>query len=121
MASKVIARPFLWRTMEGEVLTLEEMDTKHVFNSMKMIFNHLAEQFNATPIWFNHQYGDYQRGAVANPSGLAYLVLFFIAEIERRGDLLARYREPYAAICGQVFGQMKLKRIAAAVEEIDNG
>lgn len=115
---KQLTKSFLWRTMEGEILTLAEMDTKHIFNSMKMIFNHLAQEFNAQPVWFNHRYSDYQHSAARNPEGLAWQVLVFIAEIESRGDLSTKYAEPYQTICEQVFGPMRLKRISEHTEEI---
>lgn len=35
---------FRWQTQEGEVLTLDEMSTWHVFNSLKMIWNHIVPQ-----------------------------------------------------------------------------
>lgn len=96
------ARPFLWRTMEGEVLTLDEMKTAHIFNSMKMIFNHLAKEWGGKPVWFTKQYGDYEVRAAADPATLAGVVVRFLQEIEKRGDLPARYVEPYRAIVDQL-------------------
>lgn len=118
MSAALMKRPFLWRTMEGEVLTLAEMETKHIFNSMKMVFNHLAEEFGADPVWFVHTYRDYQHRANHDPDALAYQVLTFIAEIEARGDLPEKYRVPYLLITEQVFGPMKFKRIAPQRKEI---
>lgn len=81
--------------MEGDVLTLAEMDTKHCFNSMKMCFNHLAEEWDGVPVWFVQRYGDYERVAESDPKRLAAVVVTFYLEIERRGDLPERYREPF--------------------------
>ena len=73
---------FRWRTMEGEILTLGEVDTKHVFNAMKMIFNHLAAAHGGSPVWFVHLYTDYQARALVEVEPLAALVVFFVEEIE---------------------------------------
>lgn len=100
---------FRWRTMEGQVLRLSEMKTGHIFNSMKMIFNHLAEAHGGDPIWFNHQYSDYHSDARRNVDSLAAQVCFFIAEIQLRGDLPEKYAAPFAAILGQVKGIARLE------------
>lgn len=100
------ASGFRWRTAEGEVLTLQEMDTKHIFNSMKMCFNHLAEQFGGRPVWFNRQYGDYQRMAEEMPDLLAAITVFFVEEIERRKDLPEKYKHPYQQIVAQIKGNL---------------
>lgn len=93
---------FRWRTMDGDILTLDEMATKHIFNSMKMCFNHLAAAWGAKPVWFVKHYGDYASAAVREPRQLAWLVVFFILEIDRRGDLPERYSEPYQQIKDQL-------------------
>lgn len=97
-----IAEGFLWRTMEGETLALSEMETSHVFNCMKMVFNHLAKVWGGRPVWFTKEYGDYTEGAARDPARLAGLVVFFMAEIIRRGDLPEKYVEPFRAIVDQI-------------------
>lgn len=93
---------FRWRTSEGDVLTLSEMETSHIFNSMKMCFNHLAQVWGGRPVWFVQEYPDYFDHAVAAPSALAGVVVLFLAEIGRRGDLPEKYIEPYRAIVEQI-------------------
>jgi hypothetical protein len=93
---------FRWRTMEGETLTLPQMETKHIFNSMKMCFNHLAEVWGGKPVWFVQEYPDYFDQAKAAPAHLAGVIVMFLAEIERRGDLPEKYLEPYRAIVDQI-------------------
>lgn len=88
--------------MEGEILSLDEMSTKHIFNSMKMAFNHLADTHGGTPVWFTVQYREYREAAKDNPVQLARLVVFFIQEIQRRGDLPERYSEPFRLILEQI-------------------
>lgn len=95
---------FRWRTMEGDIFTLPQMKTSHIFNSMKMCFNHLADTYGGRPVWFNHVYSDYRAYAESSPGGLAWLVVFFMREIERRGDLPKHMESPYSEIRNQVLG-----------------
>lgn len=119
-----IEKPFLWKTMDGEILTLAEMKTGHVFNSMKMCFNHLAAAWDARPVWHQHQYRDYASAARQEPGQLAWLVVMFIQEIEKRGDLPEKYREPYNEIVDQIRPKLpeaeRLKLPAAEATEIVN-
>ena len=100
----VLCKSFRWRTQDGRLLYLHEMDTKHIFNSMKMIFNHIAEAYGATPIWYQHSYSGYKQAAKDRPKDLARTVVLFCCEIERRGDLPIKYLPPYAQIMKQILG-----------------
>lgn len=84
--------------MEGEILSLDEMDTKHIFNSMKMIFNHICEVYGIPTVWHQHRYRDYIIKSHIIPKKLARQIHLFISEIERRGDLPSKYHEPYRQI-----------------------
>jgi hypothetical protein len=106
---------FLWRTMEGEVLTLEQMETKHLFNSMKMCFNHIAEVYGGRPVWFKHSYSDYFERARLEPVTVAGYVVIFMKEIDRRGDLPAKYHAPYADIVSQIKPMMLRRPPLAAI------
>lgn len=108
---------FRWRTMDGEILTIEEMSTRHIFNSMKMLFNHLAAEHGGDPVWFNHVYATYQGQSVREVRKSAQTVVFFIEEIERRGDLPDKYKVPYMQIYNQVKGVLKLKGASDAGTE----
>ena len=46
----------MWHTMDGREMRIDEMDTSHIFNSMKMIFNHMADMFQGEPIWYVKKY-----------------------------------------------------------------
>ena len=98
---------FRWTTSYGETLTLDEMDTKHIFNCMKMIWNHLAAENKLPTFWFTHVYREYEYMARKMPKKLIQQLLLFIYVIEERGDLSDRHREPYDNI-------IKTLRIIAA-------
>ena len=89
---------FLWVTSYGATLKVDEMDTKHVFNCMKMMYNHLAAANNLPTFWFNHVYREYEYLAKHRPKKLIEHLLLFVYIIEERGDLPDRYREPYESI-----------------------
>jgi hypothetical protein len=71
---------------------------------MKMLFNHIAEAYGATPIWYQHSYETYKQVAKQRPKSLARTVAIFCYEIERRGDLPAKYLTPYCLIMEQILG-----------------
>lgn len=101
---KPIVSGFRWNTMQGEVLYLHEMETSHIFNSMKMIFNHVAEVYGGETVWFIKKYYNYIEKAKEEPERLVKLVALFCWEIERRGDLPDKYRTPYENIVRQLLG-----------------
>lgn len=91
--------------MKGEVLSLSEMDTGRIFNSMKMFFNHLAERYKGQPVWFVHRYEKYEKEVLNSPRDMARIIALFIVEIERRKDLPLKYKEPYELIARQFVKQ----------------
>lgn len=93
---------FRWQTMKGKILTLQEMSTGHIFNAMKMIYNHLANSMELPTIWFVHQCPDYHIKAKTIPSKIAKTMLLFIYEIEKCGDLPDKYKQPYSSIIGVI-------------------
>jgi hypothetical protein len=109
---------FRWRTMDGEILTLEEMSTRHIFSAMKMLFNHLAAEYGGDPVWFNHVYATYQGMSKREVRKAAATIVYFIQEIERRGDLHEKYQVPYMQIYNQVAGVL---RIEAGKKQIEKG
>ena len=105
---------FKWHTQDGQILSLDEMDTKHIFNSMKMYYNHLARQAGFPEIWFMHEYGDHYLRLHRFADAYAKVIVIFVHEIETRGDLPEKYHEPYYRII-QVICRMigiKMNRLA---------
>jgi hypothetical protein len=98
-----------WTTKEGERLAITEMDTEHLFNAMKMCFNHLAEAHGGQPVWFTKRY-EGGAGALAryNPQLLASFVLVMMAELDTRTDLPKSYAGALAAMQVQVGYQPRL-------------
>ena len=73
---------FHWRTQEGEVLTPPEMETSHIFNCVRMIFNHTApEEMKLRP--FKHWPSWEDVPAIQK----RVCVMAFLTELSRRTDL----------------------------------
>jgi hypothetical protein len=103
---------FRWRTMKNEILTIDEMKSSHIFNSLKMLYNHLAEIYNKPTYWFKKRYFRYIEGVKDNlecvferdfsdkeaHSYIADQILFFIVELENRNDLPYKYKRVYSQI-----------------------
>ena len=83
---------------------------------MKMCFSHLAAAWGAKPVWFVQKYSDYASAAMREPGQLAWLVVFFILEIDRRGDLPERYADPYQ----QIKDQLVARKITAETVLLEN-
>lgn len=82
--TKEITEGFRWQTMEGEILTLDQMETTHVFNSLKMIYN------NTCPPEFRvGRFIEYRDIAFRPAKERRKCVLVFIAELSRRDDIPA--------------------------------
>jgi hypothetical protein len=112
-----ITRPFRWKTMTGQVLSLDEMETSHIYQSMKMIFNHLAEAWGGDPVNFTRHHRVYQKVCREKPVAHAELVVMFLKEIDRRGDLPEKYWSDFEAIKCQIFQLALPPQSQAEIEE----
>lgn len=98
----------IWTTAQGEQIPITEMKTSHLFNAMKMTFNHLAETHGGQPVWFQHKYCDYTQKSKDDPERLAQMVLLMLAEIGTRTDLPRAYEEPLRLIIVQIRGSQQI-------------
>ena len=101
----------IWTTNEGEEIPTTAMATNHLFNAMKMMFNHLAEAHGGQPVWFQKHYGGAAAIARGLPGIAAWWVVVMLWELDRRTDIPAKYLQPLQEIREQVFGGPK--RLAA--------
>lgn len=73
---------FRWRTAKGEYLWPKDMRTGHIFNTIKMIWNHSApDELLFEP--FRH----YHFGSFYNPTYLTQAVAALSYELAKRHDL----------------------------------
>jgi len=80
---------FLWQTMEGELLRLPEMQTTHIWNSLKMIWNHrVASPYKIIP------YKEYKGIEEWSADHTKWTVLNLYNELMNRSD-----RTPFMNEC----------------------
>ena len=105
----LIKEQFEWKTQTGEILTLPEMETSHIFNCFKMAFNHVAFHYNGTPIRFTKQWGTYHRIAQEDPKQLAWLTWVFHTVLEQRDDMNFADKWSYKKIMDQIYDNSDFK------------
>lgn len=98
-----VVRPdeLMWTCSDGRQVRLGDMDTGHLFNAMKMTFNHLASVHGGKPVWFQNVYSDTTMQALAAPRIMAGYVAM-LKVLSTRNDLPGHYAEPLAEIRKQV-------------------
>ena len=95
---------FVWTDQKGQRYHLTEMNTSHIFNSLKMLYNHTAKLHGKPTVWFFHEYSGGYQYIKRHIIRTLKVMLAFVYMIESRQDLNDRYSEPYAFIVEQLFG-----------------
>lgn len=82
-------KPFIWRTKDRHLLLpVNEMNTKHLFYTLLMIWNHSAPK--DAQIWFNHKY---VFGPFYTPQYMLAAFRAIYVELKRRTDIGPRMSE----------------------------
>lgn len=84
------------------------MTTGHVFNAMKMLYNHVAEKAGLRVIWHQHRYPGWAQMAGEAPEWMLKHMVIFIHVIEQRQDLPEKYRKPYMAIIFSILDALNI-------------
>jgi hypothetical protein len=114
---KVWAKGFAWTTVEGKKIPLKQMETKHLFNSMKMIYNHVALNYNRKVIGsFKFQPGK-AKSIAKNPAPFIKTCLIFINELEHR-NIPYFFRRDYKQILRQVFKTKLIEDVEKDIEHL---
>jgi len=74
------------------------MSTRHIFNSMKLLYNHIADQYDLEEVWFEHPYTNVFERAESEPREVVRTIVIFLYEIKRRQNLDNRYFDPMVRI-----------------------
>tara|TARA_R100000742_G_C4229948_1_gene51750 strand:+ start:240 stop:689 length:450 start_codon:yes stop_codon:yes gene_type:complete len=91
-------KKMLWRTMNGEVLVITEMKTGHLFNSVKMVYNHMAELIGFPTFWFSNKYESHTKRWIEDPEGQLNTLKQMVEELETRLDWDSEHRASYRNI-----------------------
>ena len=112
-------KPMSWTTAEGDEILITDMETSHLFNAMKMVFNHLASMWGGEPVRFNHKYSDYTTKSISARDMLARQVVQMTMELERRSDL-PRWPDPLYENIKKQIGFDKVPKLQSENEVNDN-
>jgi len=118
---EVVKSGFIWETANKEKLRIDQMSTKHIFNAMKMVYNHIAEvvQLPVLPtIWYHHRYSKFYYKAIKAPRWMLKHLVIFIYEIEIRKNLPEEYRVPYDLIIAAILNSLKIKNDPEMIKEM---
>ena len=77
-----IKEAMLWRTMNGEILNIREMKTGHLFNSVKMIYNHMAELIGFPTFWFSNKYESHTKRWIEDPEAQLNTLKEMVEELD---------------------------------------
>ena len=75
---------FIWKDSKGKELLLKDMKDKHLMNTIKMLYNHLAYLVGLPTIMFNHKYNLFFSMWQENPKGMIEGMSHMIKEIKNR-------------------------------------
>ena len=87
-----------WKTMQGYILDTDQMDTNYLFNSVKMMYNHLAELLGFPTFWFTKEYKNIYEKCKEDPQKHIDTLKGLIIELEKREDIEDRHIEVYSHI-----------------------
>ena len=88
-----VSSPFVWKTQRNLFLRVDQMETRHLFNTVVMIWNHIAPAEART-----HNYRRYVFGPTYTVAYMKTAVSAMMVEIYTRTDLSDAQRE--------IFGRM---------------
>ena len=88
----------MWRTMQGELIHTSHMETSHLFNSVKMIYNHMADIIGFPTFWLGNKYTEINKKWLDNPQKEMDILKKLILELETRTDWNERQKSIYNKI-----------------------
>jgi hypothetical protein len=98
---KIMNAIFRWRTSgAGKDITIQDMATSHIFNTMRMMYNHIADELLLFPVTSEDttrypEFMESMKRRGLNLKGVIKTMLFFQWHIETRKDLPFKYRDTF--------------------------
>jgi hypothetical protein len=89
-----------WRQANGKEINIRDMDTVHLFNSLKMVYNHFAEVYDLPTYMFGNEYEYYKAMVMDDPFGMLKVIEVLNSELYGRRDLPKKYEFIYNSIKG---------------------
>jgi hypothetical protein len=108
-----VIKGLFWTTRSGNQLHVSEMDTDHVFNSLRLLYNNLAMGCGLETIGVRveHKVPLPTRSTNRSRGKAVRKVMAFMVVIERRGDLPMEYDALYYNISNSLKNPMVIMRM----------
>tara|TARA_R110000824_G_scaffold109467_1_gene257039 strand:- start:2435 stop:2866 length:432 start_codon:yes stop_codon:yes gene_type:complete len=100
---------FIHVTAEGTILQADEMETSHVFNCIKMWYNHLAVLVGFQEIWFRKKKAHIFHTWQTDPQKGMDILKGYMLEFESRDNIEDRHLEKYCLIRNFLTGKVHSK------------
>lgn len=102
-----VARPFQWRDRQGGFHDPRSMDTRHLFHSVSMIWNHVMPPEAAT-----HDFQRYSFSSFYTDDYMRSAVRAMLPELLGRDDLTAAWRRRIKFMRGWMLSQEGVEIVA---------
>lgn len=103
-----LSKVIIWNTITGsEGKTVKDMATSHIFNCLKMMYNHLAVIAGGPQIMFTKEHPQLYEYWKKDSKSMIKWMKIFIVEIDDRADLRGPRNTAYAFIKEMLKGRDK--------------
>lgn len=85
-----VSAPFRWKDQDGNLWHPRDMETRHLFYAVRMIWNHAMPEEAQT-----HDFNTYRFSDFYTVEYMKLAVRTMIAELETRDDMRDQWREQY--------------------------
>lgn len=111
---------FRWRTKNSQYLALSQMETKHLFNSMKLVYGRAAEFYHMPTMW-GKEVPKQRRGRPVEFRGTAreyaQTTVLFLKKIEQRGNLHPGYAVEFETMKDAIMESLDFYLDAYAIDQ----
>ena len=107
-------KDYIWVTADNKLIDIREMDSGHLFNILKMLYNHLARLGSLPEVWFSKEYDFFYKMWNQEPQQMINMMKLMIEEMEKRiktGDLSGGRLFGYEIIRISLTGELHSKII----------
>ena len=77
-------KDYIWVTADNKEIDIREMKTRHLFNTLKMLYNHLARLSSLPEVWFSKEYNLFYDMWNKKPQKMINMMKLMIEEMESR-------------------------------------
>ena len=79
-------KDYIWVTADNKLIDIREMESGHLFNILKMLYNHLARLSSLPEVWFSKEYDYFYNLWLDNPQEMIAVMKVMIDAMEIRAQ-----------------------------------